>query len=179
MKNQPAKKESKRKEKSMNKFKSFLILFVTFILQTSIFAKIDILGANVNIIIPAVIALSQILPDKTGRVGGLVVGLVEDFLFTQLVGVRALSYYLTGLFSGGHIIKVSKDKTKGFIICLIASLFNFLLVNGIYYVFGKSMISIVDYLGLEIFIEAILNSLVYLIYYYLIKKIMYIPTYRI
>ena len=179
MKSQKVNNLSKRKEKFMNKFKSFMILFITFILQTSIFAKIDILGANVNIIIPAVIALSQVLPGKTGRAGGLVVGIIEDFLFTQLVGVRALSYYLIGLFAGGHIVKVSKDKTKGFIICLIASLFNFLLVNGIYYIFGKSVLSITDYLGIEILVEAILNSLVYLIYYYLIKKIMYIPTYRI
>lgn len=163
----------------MNKFKSFLILLISFILQTSIFAKIDILGANINILIPATIALSQILPNKTGRIGGLVVGLFEDFLFSSLVGVRALSYYLIGVVSSGEFIKVSKDKQTGLIVCLIASVFNFLLVNGIYYIFGKSLTSITGYFGLEILVEAILNSAIYLVYYMLIKKIMYIPTYRI
>lgn len=163
----------------MNKFKSFLILFISFVLQTSIFSKIDILGANVNIIIPAVIALSQILPNKTGRVGGLVVGIFEDFLFTSLIGVRALSYYLIGLLGSGKIIKVTKSKQEGLIICILATLFNFLLVNGIYYLFGKSFELIAGYFGVKLLVEAILNSLIYLIYYLLIKKLMYIPTYRI
>lgn len=163
----------------MNKFKSFLILLISFILQTSIFAKIDILGANLNIIIPATIALSQILPNKTGRVGGLIVGLFEDFLFTSLIGVRALSYYLIGVLSSGEVIKISKDKQSGVIISVIATVFNFLLVNGIYYVFGKSLTSISGYLGLELLVEAILNSVIYLLYYEIIKKVMYIPTYRI
>lgn len=169
----------KEREKSMNKFKSFLVLLISFILQASIFGKIDILGANVNIIIPAVIALSQVLPSRTGRVGGLIVGLLEDFLFTSLVGVRALSYYLIGLFSSGELVKLSKDKRTGFVITLISSLFNFLLVNLIYYVFGKGMTPILGYLGGQIIVEALLNSLIYLVYYILIKKIMYIPTYRI
>lgn len=163
----------------MNKFKSFLILLISFILQTSIFAKIDILGANLNIIIPATIALSQILPNKTGRVGGLIVGLFEDFLFTSLIGVRALSYYLIGVLSSGEIIKISKDRQSGLIISVIATVFNFLLVNGIYYIFGKSLTSISGYLGLELLVEAILNSVIYLLYYEIIKKVMYIPTYRI
>lgn len=163
----------------MNKFKSFLILLISFILQTSIFAKIDILGANLNIIIPATIALSQILPNKTGRVGGLIVGLFEDFLFTSLIGVRALSYYLIGVLSSGEVIKISKDKQSGLIISVIATVFNFLLVNGIYYIFGKSLTSISGYLGLELLVEAILNSVIYLLYYEIIKKVMYIPTYRI
>ena len=163
----------------MNKFKSFLVLLISFILQTSIFAKIDILGANLNIIIPATIALSQILPNKTGRVGGLIVGLFEDFLFTSLIGVRALSYYLIGVLSSGEVIKISKDKQSGVIICVISTVFNFLLVNGIYYIFGKSLTSISGYLGLELLVEAILNSVIYLLYYEIIKKVMYIPTYRI
>lgn len=163
----------------MNKFKSFLILLISFILQTSIFAKIDILGANLNIIIPATIALSQILPNKTGRVGGLIVGLFEDFLFTSLIGVRALSYYLIGVLSSGEVIKISKDKQSGLIISVVATVFNFLLVNGIYYIFGKSLTSISGYLGLELLVEAILNSVIYLLYYEIIKKVMYIPTYRI
>ncbi|WP_311492372.1 rod shape-determining protein MreD [uncultured Anaerococcus sp.] len=163
----------------MNKFKSFLVLLISFILQTSIFAKIDIMGANLNIIIPAVIALGQILPNRTGRVGGLIVGLFEDFLFTSLIGVRALSYYLIGVISSGEFIKLGKDKQTGMLICFISTIFNFLLVNGIYYIFGKSLNSITGYLGIEILVEAVFNSLIYLVYYQLIKKIMYIPTYRI
>ena len=163
----------------MNKFKTFLLLLISFVLQTSIFSKIDIFGANINIIIPAIIALSQILPGKTASYGALLVGLVEDFLLTSLVGVRALSYFLISYVASGNVAKLSKDKMTGCISTFISSIFNFVLVNVIYYIFGKSLISISSYLPMELLIESLLNAMIYFIYYMFIKKIMYIPTYRI
>ena len=59
----------------MNRFKTFLVLLITFILQTTIFSKIDIFGANINLVVPAIVALSQILGRKIGAYGGLIFGL--------------------------------------------------------------------------------------------------------
>ncbi len=162
----------------MNKFKSFLILLISFILQTSIFAKIDILGANINILIPATIALSQILPNKTGRIGGLVVGLFEDFLFTNLVGPRALSYFLIGSFVSSDRFSFAKDKSTGLIMTFLASIFNLLLLSLIYYIFMRQN-NFMNYFPGPMLVESVLNTLIYFIYYRLVKKIMYIPTYRI
>lgn len=162
----------------MNRFKTFLVLFVSFILQTTIFSKIDIYGANLNIMIPAIIALSQVLGQKIGSYGGLVVGLVEDFLFTDFMGVRALAYFLIGSFVGSDRFHFSKDRSTGFIITLAASIFNFLVLTGIYYLLSSST-GASNYLPLALLIESVLNSLIYLVYRSLVNKIMYIPTYRI
>ena len=161
----------------MNKFKTFILLLISFILQTSVFSKIDILGANVNILIPAIVAIGQYLGAKKGGYSGLIVGLVEDFLLTSFIGVRALSYYLIGYVVGS--LKLPKDKLSGALTTVVASLFNFILVSLLYFILGKSQASILAYLPLGLLVEAILNGLVYMIYKKIVEKIMYIPTYRI
>lgn len=161
----------------MNKFKTFILLLVSFILQTSVFSKIDIFGANVNIFIPAIVVLSQFLGRKTGSISGLVLGLVEDFLLTPFFGIRALSYYLIGYIVGE--LKVPKVKSSGVLVTAIASLGSFLLISLIYFILGKPGADILNYLPLALITEILLNSLVYLIYNIIVKKIMYIPTYKI
>ncbi|WP_276881787.1 rod shape-determining protein MreD [Anaerococcus tetradius] len=161
----------------MNKFKSFILLLVSFILQTSVFSKIDIFGANINILIPALVALAQALPSKTSSRCGLILGLVEDFLLTPFIGVRALSYYVIAYLVGES--KLQKDRSTGMWLTGLFTIFNFSLVSVIYLILGKSTSDILSYLPLALIVEAILNSLVYLIYNIIVKKIMYIPTYRI
>jgi hypothetical protein len=161
----------------MNKFKSFILLLVSFILQTSVFSKIDIFGANINILIPALVALAQALPSKTSSRCGLILGLVEDFLLTPFIGVRALSYYVIAYLVGES--KLQKDRSTGIWLTGLFTIFNFSLVSVIYFILGKSTSDILSYLPLALIVEAILNSLVYLIYNIIVKKIMYIPTYRI
>lgn len=161
----------------MNKFKSFILLLVSFILQTSVFSKIDIFGANINILIPALVALAQALPSKTSSRCGLILGLVEDFLLTPFIGVRALSYYVIAYLVGES--KLQKDRSTGMWLTGLFTIFNFSLVSVIYFILGKSTSDILSYLPLALIVEAILNSLVYLIYNIIVKKIMYIPTYRI
>lgn len=161
----------------MNKFKSFILLLVSFILQTSVFSKIDIFGANINILIPALVALAQALPSKTSSRCGLILGLVEDFLLTPFIGVRALSYFVIAYLVGES--KLQKDRSTGMWLTGLFTIFNFSLVSVIYFILGKSTSDILSYLPLALIVEAILNSLVYLIYNIIVKKIMYIPTYRI
>ena len=119
----------------MNKFKTFIIAFISFILQISVFSKIDIFGANINIIIAFIICLSLTLGSKSGAYTGLIIGLFEDLMFSNIIGVRALSYFLIGYFVGDLFV--------------------------------------------PLLVEALLNTLIYFIYHFIIKKIMYIPTYRI
>ena len=159
----------------MNKFKTFLILLISFILQPTIFSKINIFGANINIIIPAIVAISQILGYKVGGFGALIIGIIEDFLFTSFIGVRALSYFLIGSFVASDVI--SKDKPSGAISTFFASIFNFFLINFIYYIF-TSKTTLATYLPIPLLVEALLNSLIYLIYINLVKKVMYVPTYK-
>lgn len=162
----------------MNKFKTFLVFLVTFILQTTVFSKMDIFGANINIMIPAIVALSQILGRKIGPYGAMITGIIEDFLFTSLIGPRGLSYFLIGSVVASDRFNFAKDKSTGLIMTFLASIFNFLLLSLIYYIFTRQN-NFMTYFPLALLVESVLNTLIYFIYYRLVKKIMYIPTYRI
>lgn len=162
----------------MNKFKTFLVFLITFILQTTVFSKMDIFGANINIMIPAIVALSQILGRKIGPYGAMITGIIEDFLFTSLIGPRGLSYFLIGSVVASDRFNFAKDKSTGLIMTFLASIFNFLLLSLIYYIFTRQN-NLMTYFPLALLVESVLNTLIYFIYYRLVKKIMYIPTYRI
>ncbi|MDD7305184.1 MAG: rod shape-determining protein MreD [Peptoniphilaceae bacterium] len=163
----------------MNRFKTFFLLLVTFILQTTIFSKIDIFGANINLILPLLISLSQILGAAVGARTGLTFGLLEDIMFSNIIGVRALVYYLLGHFVGSNRLRSGKDKNSGLILTFIFTFISFALISIINFIFNNDISVIKNYLFAPLFSEAILNMVFYLIYYKIIRKIMYIPTYRI
>lgn len=163
----------------MNKLKTFIIAFITFILQITVFSKIDIFGANVNIVIGLVISLSLILGSKSGAYTGLVIGLLEDFMFSNIIGIRALSYFLIGYIVADDRFRFNSDKNTGLILSFVFTIINFIFVSLITYIFKADIIVIKNYLFIPLLVEAVLNTLVYLVYHFLIKKLMYIPTYRI
>lgn len=163
----------------MNKFKTFIVIFISFILQSTVFSKVDIFGANINLIIAMTIALSLILGSKIGAYSGLIVGLLEDLMFADIIGIRALSYFLIGTIVGNDRFRFKSDRNTGLLLTFVFTFFNFLLVSLVTYIFKSDLGVIKNYLFLPVIIEAILNTIIYLIYHFIVKKIMYIPTYRI
>ena len=163
----------------MNKLKTFIIAFITFILQITVFSKIDIFGSNVNIVIGLVISLSLILGSKSGAYTGLIIGLLEDFMFSNIIGIRALSYFLIGYIVAEDRFRFNSDKNTGLILSFVFTIINFIFVSLITYIFKADIIVIKNYLFIPLLVEAVLNTLVDLVYHFLIKKLMYIPTYRI
>lgn len=163
----------------MNKLKTFIIAFITFILQITVFSKIDIFGSNINIVIGLVISLSLILGSKSGAYTGLVIGLLEDFMFSNIIGIRALSYFLIGYIVADDRFRFNSDKNTGLILSFVFTIINFIFVSLITYIFKADIIVIKNYLFIPLLVEAVLNTLVYLFYHFLIRKLMYIPTYRI
>ena len=108
----------------------------------------------------------------------MITGIIEDFLFTSLIGPRGLSYFLIGSVVASDRFNFAKDKSTGLIMTFLASIFNFLLLSLIYYIFTRQN-NLMTYFPLALLVESVLNTLIYFIYYRLVKKIMYIPTYRI
>ncbi len=163
----------------MNKFKTFIIAFISFILQVTVFSKVNIFGANINIIIGLIICLSLILGSKSGAYTGLFIGLLEDLMFSNIIGIRALSYFLIGHIVGDKKFRFKSDKNTGIILTFVFTIINFAFVSLLAYIFKFDLVLIKNYLFVPLIIEALLNTIIYLIYNIIIKKLMYIPTYRI
>ena len=163
----------------MNKFKTFIIAFISFILQVTVFSKVNIFGSNINIIIGLIICLSLILGSKSGAYTGLFIGLLEDLMFSNIIGIRALSYFLIGHIVGDKKFRFKSDKNTGIILTFVFTIINFAFVSLLTYIFKFDLVFIKNYLFVPLIIEALLNTIIYLIYNIIIKKLMYIPTYRI
>lgn len=163
----------------MNKFKTFIIAFISFILQVTVFSKVNIFGANINIIIGLIICLSLILGPKSGAYTGLFIGLLEDLMFSNIIGIRALSYFLIGHIVGDKKFRFKSDKNTGIILTFVFTIINFAFVSLLTYIFKFDLVLIKNYLFVPLIIEALLNTIIYLIYNIIIKKLMYIPTYRV
>ena len=163
----------------MNKFKTFIVAFISFILQVTVFSKVNIFGANINIIIGLIICLSLILDSKSGAYTGLFIGLLEDLMFSNIIGIRALSYFLIGYIVGDKKFRFKSDKNTGIILTFVFTIINFAFVSLLTYIFKFDLVLIKNYLFVPLIIEALLNTIIYLIYNIIIKKLMYIPTYRI
>ena len=163
----------------MNKFKTFIIAFISFILQVTVFSKVNIFGSNINIIIGLIICLSLILGSKSGAYTGLFIGLLEDLMFSNIIGIRALSYFLIGHIVGDKKFRFKSDKNTGIILTFVFTIINFAFVSLLTYIFKFDLVLIKNYLFVPLIIEALLNTIIYLIYNVIIKKLMYIPTYRI
>lgn len=163
----------------MNKFKTFIVVLVSFILESTVFSKVDIFGANINLIIAMTIALSLTLGSKTGAYSGMFVGLLEDLMFSDIIGIRAISYFLIGTIVGNDRFRFKSDKNTGLLLSFVFTFINFLFVGLVSYLFKGDIQVIKNYLFIPVIIEAILNTVIYLIYHLIVNKIMYIPTYRI
>lgn len=100
-------------------------------------------------------------------------------MFSNIIGIRALSYFLIGYIVAEDRFRFNSDKNTGLILSFVFTIINFIFVSLITYIFKADIIVIKNYLFIPLLVEAVLNTLVYLVYHFLIKKLMYIPTYRI
>lgn len=161
----------------MNKLKAFVLMFLSMIIQNSVLNNIDIFHANINMVIPLIIVLAQILKNDTAAYVGLFLGLVEDILFTNFIGIRALSYYLIGYVISYRRFNISKDMKTGMMLTFVLSVINVVIVNLIYLILQSNQVSIA--LVTTCIVQGLLNIPIYILLYKIVNKIMYVPTYRI
>ena len=75
----------------------FAAFLAAFILQSTIVYHISVFGVVPNLILVLVIAFSFLFEDKQGMVFGILFGLLQDVLFSEVIGISALCYFLVSL----------------------------------------------------------------------------------
>ncbi|WP_055078273.1 rod shape-determining protein MreD [Lagierella massiliensis] len=162
----------------MNRYKIFLVIILNTLLQTVLFNRINIFGINPNITIPIVVALSLGFGAYTGGFSGLVIGLLEDILFGNVLGVRALIYFVIGFLIGYSEMGINRDDIRtGFLLTAVSTVASFVLTIVIGRIIGDTFS-----FKLSIFpmiIELILNSLCYFPIFLLFQRFFEFPKFRI
>lgn len=96
----------------MSRLKLFIFLLVNTILQTTVFSRIQFFGVHTNLSLVIIVYLALFYGHNTGGFYGLAVGLIEDLLFLNVIGVRALIYFIVGYYLGINNRRMGQSTLK-------------------------------------------------------------------
>lgn len=162
----------------MNKVKILLLILLNIVLQSTLFSRVNVFGAVPNLTLPFVVCLAMIFGSNTGGYAGLAIGLFEDIIFSNILGVRALIYFIIGYWIGANNFSFNRGDIKtGFIYVALSTVLYFVTSSVMYYFLGQK-IDFVSYLAGPIFLEVIFNCALYYPTLKLFKKIFIIPSFR-
>lgn len=162
----------------MNRIRILLTVIISTILQVTIFSRIVIFGVSPNFAIPVVAALSIGFGSYTGGYTGLFIGLIEDVLFSKILGLRALIYFVMGYIVGNNEYRLNlKDNRTGMLITTGMTIVYFLTMLAIG-LFNGTYPNVLNYLKGPLFIEIIMNALLYFLTMKVFRKIFIFPNIR-
>ncbi len=86
----------------MNVIVTILFLFISFLLQSTLFSQFTIGSIRPNLLLIAIAAIGLLRGRRFGMISGFVSGLFCDIFFGNIIGIYALLYmyigYMNGLF---------------------------------------------------------------------------------
>ncbi|WP_236909269.1 rod shape-determining protein MreD [Clostridium sp. Cult3] len=162
----------------MDFFIMALIIVVNFILQSTIFSHISIFGIvpNTGLIIIVVIALLR--GRRTGGIVGLLVGLLQDIIFSPVIGVNGFIYFFVGYFVGMAEDKLSKDNL---LIPFIMTAGTTIAYHLLYYIFMYFLgygLNFSIFFKDVVILETLCNSLISILIYKWFSKVFIVPSIR-
>ena len=147
----------------------FLILtiFIIYFLQSNFFNWFNIAGVMPNVFIIFVLFIGLFTNKTVGTIYGVVIGLILDFLFSQKIGIQAVTLGLVGLLAAIFDKNFSKD-SRVLGSTVIVEVLNYLLA----YMFLGINVEIFYFIR-TLIIEVIYNIILTIIIYPLIQKFGY------
>lgn len=150
----------------MNRLRSIGVLIIASLVQFTLVSRLEVFGVSANLFIPITIIFAIGFGEFRGAYTGMFFGLLEDILFSNIIGPRALAYFLLGLLVGSLNYRLNiKDKKTGALITALATGLLVLVSLGISSYIG--METSLQVMAKMILIESFLNSILY----YLLMKI--------
>ena len=112
----------------MNRLKVVLMFFASIMIQTAILPNFSIFNSKANLSLALVVAIAMNYGSYISGYSGIILGFFEDILFSKLIGIRALIYYMIGFIVGYNEDSLNKgDIRSGSIITVVATLFYWIM----------------------------------------------------
>lgn len=153
----------------------FLILtiFIIYFLQSNFFNWFNIAGVMPNVFIIFVLFIGLFTSKTVGTIYGVAIGFILDFLFSQKIGIQAVTLGLVGFLAAIFDKNFSKDSRMTIMLMVLGStviveVLNYLLA---YMVIGMNVE--IFYFIRTLIIEVIYNIILTIIIYPLIQKFGY------
>ena len=150
-----------------------LIIFIIYFLQSNFFTWFNIAGIMPNVFIIFVLFIGLFTNKTVGTAYGVVIGLILDLLFSQKIGIQAVTLGLVGFLAAIFDKNFSKDSRMTIMLMVLGStviveVLNYLLA----YMFMNINVEIVNFVKI-LAIEVIYNMILTIIIYPLIQKFGY------
>ena len=153
----------------------FLILtiFIIYFLQSNFFNWFNIAGVMPNVFIIFVLFIGLFTNKTVGTIYGVVIGLILDFLFSQKIGIQAVTLGLVGFLAAIVDKNFSKDSRMTIMLMVLGST---VIVEVLNYLLAYMFLGInveIFYFIRTLIIEVIYNIILTIIIYPLIQKFGY------
>lgn len=158
---------------------TILIVIANFILQSTIFRYIEILGVMPNTALIIIVSFALLGGKRTGAILGLTIGLLQDIIFCDVIGIYALIYFIIGYTIGSFNTKVFKgNPITPFVFTALSTVFFHLAYHIVMFFFSVDvqLISIIKDVAL---IEVIYNSILSIFIYNQISKLYMTPRMKL
>lgn len=156
-----------------------LIVVLNILIQSTLISRFPIFGVYGNLSIAVVVALSIGFGSYTGGYSGLLIGLIEDVLFSPVIGTRALIYFMIGFLIGSTEAGISKEDVRSGIVFTIIGTVFYYLVHFILMRLISEPFNMIQYLKGPLFIEIFINLLLYFICFITFRKVFDYPRFRL
>lgn len=162
----------------MNILIIFLIIIINFIFQSTVLPYFSIFGVLPNTSLIIIVVISLLKGRKTGSVVGLLTGLLQDIIFSPVIGVNAFIYFFIGYLVGMAENKLSKDNLLIPFIMTIGATIGYHLFYYLFMFFlGHSINFSIFFRSIVIF-EIFYNSLLSILFYKWFSKVFVVPAIR-
>ena len=153
----------------------FLILtiFIIYFLQSNFFNWFNIAGVMPNVFIIFVLFIGLFTNKTVGTIYGVVIGLILDLLFSQRIGIQAVTLGLVGFLAAIFDKNFSKDSRMTIMLMVLGST---VIVEVLNYLLAYMFLGInveIFYFIRTLIIEVIYNIILTIIIYPLIQKFGY------
>lgn len=153
---------------------TILVLF-NFILQSTIFPYVAIIGVVPNTALLIVMSISLLKGKYYGSFIGLAMGLLQDIVFSSVIGINGFIYFFAGYLIGMIENKLSRDNM---FIPILFSIIGTIYYNFAYYTFMFFLSKDIPFLSFTrniIIIEIMYNIVLAIPIYKLFSKIFVEP----
>jgi len=155
-----------------------LIIVINFIFQSTLLPYMSVFGVlpNTSIIIIVIIALLK--GRKVGSIVGLSMGLLQDIIFSPVIGVNGFIYFFIGYLVGMMESRLSKDNILIPFIMTAAVTIGYHLFYYLFMFFLAYNINFSAFFKKTILLEMVYNSLLSILVYKWFSKIFIVPSIR-
>ena len=155
----------------MKKFIYFLVIFLAFIIQSTFFNAISIIGVKPNLMLVTAIAIGFLKGEYDGLFTGCVAGLFHDCFFSTYIGGNLFLYGFTSFMIGVICKEYYKENAITPMFVMMIATFVFEFGNYVLNVLLRGFTNVGYYMFIRIIPEIVCNCFLMIFVYMLVFAI--------